>query len=261
MIRISLKYVDGKVPVVSGLKRISKPGLRVYAAQDRHPARAGRARPRHRQHQPGDHDRQPGPQGPAGRRDPRLRLVASDVTDRPSPHSRSRRRRGRDRRHVGHGPRPEGRARPRGRPPRCASSATAMSCASSAPATTSDRASCTASPGRSSPTWSPASPTATAASWRSRAWATAPRRSATNLQLSLGTATPSRWRRPPGITLRGGATPLASRCSGSTRSWSARWPRASAPPASRSPTRARACATGEIIRRKAGKAGKMAARS
>src|SRR6266699_405700 len=26
-----LKYVDGKAPVVSGLKRISKPGLRVYA--------------------------------------------------------------------------------------------------------------------------------------------------------------------------------------------------------------------------------------
>ncbi|HEU0242855.1 MAG TPA: 30S ribosomal protein S8 [Candidatus Limnocylindrales bacterium] len=31
MLRIELKYVDGKVPVVSGLKRISKPGLRVYA--------------------------------------------------------------------------------------------------------------------------------------------------------------------------------------------------------------------------------------
>ncbi|HEY3334834.1 MAG TPA: 30S ribosomal protein S8 [Candidatus Limnocylindrales bacterium] len=30
-LRIELKYVDGKVPVVSGLKRISKPGLRVYA--------------------------------------------------------------------------------------------------------------------------------------------------------------------------------------------------------------------------------------
>jgi len=30
MLRIRLKYV-GKVPVVSGLKRISKPGLRVYA--------------------------------------------------------------------------------------------------------------------------------------------------------------------------------------------------------------------------------------
>jgi small subunit ribosomal protein S8 len=30
-IRIRLKYVGGKAPVVSGLKRISKPGLRVYA--------------------------------------------------------------------------------------------------------------------------------------------------------------------------------------------------------------------------------------
>jgi small subunit ribosomal protein S8 len=28
---VTLKYVDGKAPVVSGLKRISKPGLRVYA--------------------------------------------------------------------------------------------------------------------------------------------------------------------------------------------------------------------------------------
>ena len=31
VLRITLRYVDGKVPVVSGLKRISKPGLRVYA--------------------------------------------------------------------------------------------------------------------------------------------------------------------------------------------------------------------------------------
>jgi small subunit ribosomal protein S8 len=31
MLRLTLRYVDGKVPVVSGLKRISKPGLRVYA--------------------------------------------------------------------------------------------------------------------------------------------------------------------------------------------------------------------------------------
>ncbi len=28
---LSLKYVEGKQPVVTGLKRISKPGLRVYA--------------------------------------------------------------------------------------------------------------------------------------------------------------------------------------------------------------------------------------
>ncbi len=33
MIRITLKYVGGKAPVVSGLKRISKPGLRVYAGK------------------------------------------------------------------------------------------------------------------------------------------------------------------------------------------------------------------------------------
>jgi small subunit ribosomal protein S8 len=31
VLHLELKYVDGKVPVVSGLKRISKPGLRVYA--------------------------------------------------------------------------------------------------------------------------------------------------------------------------------------------------------------------------------------
>jgi small subunit ribosomal protein S8 len=31
LLTIRLKYVEGKTPVVSGLKRISKPGLRVYA--------------------------------------------------------------------------------------------------------------------------------------------------------------------------------------------------------------------------------------
>jgi len=33
MLRLTLKYIDGKAPVVSGLKRISKPGLRVYAGK------------------------------------------------------------------------------------------------------------------------------------------------------------------------------------------------------------------------------------
>jgi small subunit ribosomal protein S8 len=33
VLRLELRYVDGKVPVVSGLKRISKPGLRVYAGK------------------------------------------------------------------------------------------------------------------------------------------------------------------------------------------------------------------------------------
>jgi small subunit ribosomal protein S8 len=31
MLNVRLKYVEGRTPVVSGLKRISKPGLRVYA--------------------------------------------------------------------------------------------------------------------------------------------------------------------------------------------------------------------------------------
>jgi small subunit ribosomal protein S8 len=31
LLTIQLKYVEGRTPVVSGLKRISKPGLRVYA--------------------------------------------------------------------------------------------------------------------------------------------------------------------------------------------------------------------------------------
>ena len=30
--KITLKYVEGKQPVIAGLKRISKPGLRVYAS-------------------------------------------------------------------------------------------------------------------------------------------------------------------------------------------------------------------------------------
>ncbi len=30
-IKLVLKYVDGKQPVIGGLKRISKPGLRIYA--------------------------------------------------------------------------------------------------------------------------------------------------------------------------------------------------------------------------------------
>jgi small subunit ribosomal protein S8 len=33
ILRLTLKYVGGKAPVVSGLKRISKPGLRVYAGK------------------------------------------------------------------------------------------------------------------------------------------------------------------------------------------------------------------------------------
>ena len=36
-IKISIKYTDGKQSVINGLKRISKPGLRVYARNDEIP--------------------------------------------------------------------------------------------------------------------------------------------------------------------------------------------------------------------------------
>ena len=36
-IKIDLKYVNGKQPVIAGLKRISKPGLRVYAKSEELP--------------------------------------------------------------------------------------------------------------------------------------------------------------------------------------------------------------------------------
>lgn len=34
MIKIWLKYVEGKKAVISGIKRVSKPGLRVYASKE-----------------------------------------------------------------------------------------------------------------------------------------------------------------------------------------------------------------------------------
>ncbi len=37
IIRVSLKYTDKGQKVISGLKRISKPGLRIYAAKDELP--------------------------------------------------------------------------------------------------------------------------------------------------------------------------------------------------------------------------------
>ena len=37
VIRITLKYLPGKVKAITGLKRVSKPGLRVYAGADELP--------------------------------------------------------------------------------------------------------------------------------------------------------------------------------------------------------------------------------
>lgn len=54
--KITLKYVEGKQPVIAGLKRISKPGLRVYAQLRRAAPGAGRSGYRHHQHQQGPDD-------------------------------------------------------------------------------------------------------------------------------------------------------------------------------------------------------------
>ena len=32
VIRITLKYIDGKTPVITGIRRVSKPGLRIYSS-------------------------------------------------------------------------------------------------------------------------------------------------------------------------------------------------------------------------------------
>lgn len=34
VIKITLKYVDGKAPVINGLRRVSKPGLRIYTGYE-----------------------------------------------------------------------------------------------------------------------------------------------------------------------------------------------------------------------------------
>ena len=37
VLRVRLKYTEGRQPVISGMKRVSKPGRRVYARKDRLP--------------------------------------------------------------------------------------------------------------------------------------------------------------------------------------------------------------------------------
>ena len=67
MIHITLKYTAGKEKVISGLRRVSKPGLRVYVGAD----------PGHRNHLyvQGRHDRQEGPRAACRRRGPGIRVV------------------------------------------------------------------------------------------------------------------------------------------------------------------------------------------
>ena len=74
-IKITLKYQNGKSqPVIAGLKRISKPGLRVYAKCEELPRVLGPGN-RHHQHQQGPDDGQGCPEERSGRRSAGLHLV------------------------------------------------------------------------------------------------------------------------------------------------------------------------------------------
>ena len=74
-LKIDMKYSPSRARVISGLKRVSKPGLRVYSKADEIPRVLGGLGCRGRLDQPRPHERQRSSQAPYGRRDPLLRLV------------------------------------------------------------------------------------------------------------------------------------------------------------------------------------------
>ena len=75
MIHITLKYNAGKEKVITGLRRVSKPGLRVYVGADELPRRAPRPGYRHHLYVQGRHDRQGCSCSSRWRRSPGIRLV------------------------------------------------------------------------------------------------------------------------------------------------------------------------------------------
>ena len=171
--------------MITGLKRVSTPGRRVYVRQDRHPAGAGRARHVDPVHFAGRHDRPGGPRGGSRRRAPRAGLVggrhvASRQEDRRDPERRHGRPSADARRH---GQGPEGRAAPC---PVLAGHRRARSRATQVTRVTAERKiarnpACSARCGRSSRTWSWASRRVSArrsrsghrlprARWTARSW-------------------------------------------------------------------------------------------
>ena len=79
---LRLKYVEGRTPVVTGLKRISKPGLRVYARKTEIPRVLGGLGLIHPLHLPRDHDRRRRPEAESRWRGSLLRLVRSERMSR-----------------------------------------------------------------------------------------------------------------------------------------------------------------------------------
>ena len=57
VLTISMKYSPDRDRTICGLRRVSKPGLRVYSKADKVPSGPRRARRRRPVHQPGAHDR------------------------------------------------------------------------------------------------------------------------------------------------------------------------------------------------------------
>ena len=68
VLRVYLKYGSDSSSPISQLKRVSRPGCRVYVGHSRDSARAGRIGDQHPDHSQGRDDRPPGAQGRAGRR-------------------------------------------------------------------------------------------------------------------------------------------------------------------------------------------------
>ena len=94
---LRLKYVEGRTPVVTGLKRISKPGLRVYARKTEIPRVLGGLGLAILSTSHGVMTGQRCPEAEPRRRGPLLRLVRSerDVTNRTHADSAPRRSGGR----------------------------------------------------------------------------------------------------------------------------------------------------------------------
>ena len=78
-LKIELKYTPDRKRTISGLRRVSKPGLRVYSGSTRRAARARRHGHRHPLDQPGSHDRPRGAPASRRRRGPLPGLVTEPV--------------------------------------------------------------------------------------------------------------------------------------------------------------------------------------
>ena len=87
VLRVYLKYSPDNSSPISDLKRVSRPGCRVYVGHTEIPRVLGGLGDQHSDHSPGRDDRTPGAQGRRGRRGPLRDLLERAVE--PSAISRS----------------------------------------------------------------------------------------------------------------------------------------------------------------------------